>query len=165
MDGRLQLRSDVVAFLEVPAAGEGPPEYHRMQGFTSFSVTKNPKEYSRQYVDESQEQTDVVGYSPSIDFGFDKYVGNAVHDYLASLIDEEVIGTPAVVNIVLVDVTKSGENAKIRPYAVIADTEGDSMDAYTYSGTFAVKGSWTRGTAALSPDGLTIAWTPTPITS
>ena len=162
MDGRLQLRSDVVAFLEIPDSGEQTAKkYVRMQGFTSFSVSKNPKEYSRQYVDESQEQTDVTGYSPSIDFAFDKYVGNEVHDYIAEIIDNEVIGTAAVVNIVLVDTTKeetqTGEpNASSRPYSVIANTEGGSMDAYTYEGTFAVKGNRTWGQAVVAENGLTL---------
>lgn len=158
MDGTLQQRSDVVAYLAIPStAGSGEPTYHRMQGFTSFSVSKNPKEYSRQYVDEAEEQTDVVGYSPSIEFGFDKYIGNVVHDYIAEIIDNEIIGTAAVVEILLVDITKSSaeNNAQVRPYAVIADTEGDSMDAYTYSGTFAVKGSKTWGKATVTNDGQT----------
>lgn len=155
MDGTLQLRSDIVAFLQIPA--EGVPTYKRMQGFTSFSVSKNPREYSRQYVDESQEQTDVTGYSPSIEFGFDKYAGNPVHDYIAEIIDNEIIGTAAVISILLVDLTKDGaaDNAQLRPYAVIANTEGDGTDAYTYSGTFAVKGSRQWGKAVVSEDGLT----------
>ena len=33
---------------------------------------KNPKEYARQYVDSPSEDTDVVGYSPSIDYSFDR---------------------------------------------------------------------------------------------
>lgn len=164
MDGTLQLRSDKVAFLGIPKEGgqAGEKEYKRMQGFTSFSVSKNPKEYSRQYVDESQEQTDVTGYSPSIEFGFDRYTGNDVHDFLGEIIDNEIIGTPAVVDILIVDMSKdeaTEENAQLRPYAVIADTEGDSMDAYTYSGTFAVKGDKTWGKAVVSADGLTATWT------
>ncbi|MFV0470263.1 MAG: hypothetical protein ACK5MK_15245 [Dysgonomonas sp.] len=161
MDGTLQLRSDKVAFLGLPKEGgeAGEKVYKRMQGFTSFSVSKNPKEYSRQYVDESQEQTDVTGYSPSIDFGFDKYTGNDVHDFLTELIDNEVIGTGAVVEILLVDITETENNAQLRPYAVIANTEGDSMDAYTYSGTFAVKGNKVWGNATVSTDGLTADFT------
>jgi len=160
MDGTLQLRSDVLAFLEIPDDG-GTPIYKRMQGFTGFSVSKNPKEYSRQYVDESQEQTDIVGYSPSIEFGFDKYVGNAVHDYIAEIIDNEIIGTAAVVKILLIDTTKEAteNNAALRPYAVVGDSEGDSMDAYTYSGTFAVKGTREMGKAVISADGLTATYT------
>lgn len=42
--------------------------YTRMTGFTSMSESKNSTEYSRQYVDEASERSDVVGYSPSNDY-------------------------------------------------------------------------------------------------
>ena len=47
--------------------------FNRMRGFTTLSGSKNSIEYSRQYVDEEFETTDVVGFSPSVDFGFDQY--------------------------------------------------------------------------------------------
>ena len=159
MQGRLQERSDVVAFLELPNGAT--PTYRRMKGFTGLSISKNPRTYARQYVDETQEQTDVVGYSSGISFGYDKYVGDDVHDYISEIIDNEVIGTDAVVNILMVDITiESGRNTWLRPFAVIADSEGDSMDAYTYSGTFAVKGDKTWGRATVSSDGMTATWAP-----
>lgn len=135
----------------------GDTVYHRMQGFTDMSKSLNPKEYSRQYVDEEFEQTDVVGFSPSIAYGFDQYVGNAVHDELVKLSDNEAIGTAAVRTIVVVDFTKptSGTDeyqATAREFSVIPDSEGGSMDAYTYSGNFKVKGSKIEG-AATSDDG------------
>ena len=162
LEGVLKIRSDMLPFLGVP----GPSStitYTRMQGFTAFSVSKNPSEYSRQYVDEAQEQTDVTGYSPSIAFGYDRYIGNEVHDFLSELIDNEVVGTAAVVQILIVDTTKDNlteDNAVLRPYALIADTEGDSMDAYTYSGNLRVKGTPTWGRAEVAPDGLTATFVP-----
>ena len=157
LKGTLKIRSDMLPFLWIPDDSPEGGTYHRMQGFTGFSVSKNPAEYSRQYVDESQEQTDVTGFSPSIAYGFDRYIGNEVHDFLAEIIDNELLGTAAVVNILVVDTTRpAGEdNAVLRPYAVIADTEGDQMDAYTYSGNFRVKGTKTWGTSVVSEDGLT----------
>lgn len=162
MVGNLQLRSEVVAFLGIPTGTGVERTYKRMQGFTAFSVAKNPSEYSRQYVDEQFEQTDVTGFSPSIGFGFDKYVGNEVHDYLAEIIDNEMVGTDAVVHVLTVDLTKGADedNAVLRPYSVIADTEGDSMDAYTYSGNLRVKGTRDIGKAVVSADGLTATYTP-----
>ena len=71
---KLVQRSKKVAFYKV---GD---KYERMTGFTSMSKSSNPKEYSRQYVDEDGEVTDVTGYSPSIDYAFDQYENNAVHD-------------------------------------------------------------------------------------
>ncbi len=135
--------------------------YHRMQGFTDMSKSLNPKEYSRQYVDEAFEQTDVVGFSPSIAYSFDQYKGNAVHDDLVQLSDNEAVGTSAVRTIVIVDFTKptdkDGEyKATSRDFSVIPDSEGGSMDAYTYSGNFKVKGNKVDGTATTNDDWLTL---------
>ena len=52
--------------------------FTRMKGFTELSGSKNPTEYSRQYVDEIFESTDVTGYSPSWSFAFDDYTEDAV---------------------------------------------------------------------------------------
>jgi hypothetical protein len=143
-------RSDKLAFMQVSG------EYKRMTGFTVLTTNKNPKEYTRQYVDEDFENTDVTGYSPSIDFTLDQYTDNAVHDALVSLINNEELGTAAIVSILVVDkadeVTTGVYNAIQRDYAVIGGTEGDSMDAYTYTGTFKVKGTKLTGTATLNAD-------------
>ena len=136
----LKKRSDLVAFYGV---GE---IFYRMRGFTESSISKNPKEYARQYIDEDGEQTDVVGYSPSISYNFDAYVGNEVHEDIINITDNENVGLDAVRTILIVDTTATGtvENsykAIKREYAVIPDTEGDGTDAYTYSGTFKAKGT------------------------
>ena len=72
-------RSKKVLFYGVPAASGDTTTYHRMKGFTDVSTSKNAKEYTRQYVDELFEQTDVTGYSPSTSYGFDQYAGDPVH--------------------------------------------------------------------------------------
>ena len=138
--------------------------FHRMQGFTEMSKSLNPKEYSRQYVDEEFEQTDVVGFSPSIAYGFDQYKGNPVHDELVKLSDNEAVGTDAVRSIVIVDFTKPTDTdgtykATLRDFSVIPDSEGGSMDAYTYSGNFKVKSGKIEGTATSSDDWLTLTFT------
>lgn len=139
----LKQRSDKVAFYGVPGEASGVT-YHRMAGFTDTSISKNPTEYSRRYVDEDAEQTDVTGYSPAIAYAFDSYVGNAVHEDIAKIADGELIGTAAVRSIIVVDMTTTGtaENSRkgiMRDYAVIPDSEGDSTDAYTYSGNMRSK--------------------------
>lgn len=157
MNGILTSRAKIVAFYGIKS-GSGDSAavtYYRMQGFTSLSTSKNPKEYTRQYVDEEFEQTDVVGYSPAIAYTFDRYDGNVVHDDIARITNGELTGNDALVDIVVVDTTKSTQNAAKRTYAVIPDSEGDSMDAYTYSGNFKVKGDRVEGNATVSADGLT----------
>ena len=160
ISGNLMKRSDKVAFYGIKATEGNTYTYHRMQGFTDMSTSKNPIEYSRQYVDEDFEQADVVGYSPSIAYGFDQFAGNAVHEDIAKISDDELLGTDAIRPIVLVDLTKaSGVNAVKRDFAVIPDSEGDSTDAYTYSGNLKVKGDKIKGTATSADGWQTITFT------
>ncbi len=163
MNGTLVQRADKVAFFGVVDETD-EIVYHRMQGFTDMSKSQNPKEYSRQYVDEEFEQADVVGYSPSIAYSFDQYVGNAVHDEIVKLSDNEAVGSNAVRSIVIVDMTKAGTTegtfvASKRDFSVIADSEGNSFDAYTYSGNFKVKGAKVEGVASTTDDWQTITFT------
>ena len=140
-------RSRKVMFMETEAG-----TFVRMKGFTSMAINKNAKEYTRQYVDEDFEVTDITGISTTIDYEFDQLAGNDVHDKLIEIIDEEMVGDDAVVAMVAVDFTQPvGEtqefNAVKRDFAVIPESEGDSLEAYTYAGTFAVKTARIKGTA------------------
>ena len=155
-------RSDKVAFYGVTNGETGA--YHRMKGFTDISISRNPKEYSRQYVDEEFERTDVVGYATSMSYGFDQHIGDAVHEDIAAVHDSELLGTDAVRSIIIVDFTKKGSTdktfvARKRDFAVIPDGEGDSMDAYTYSGTLKTAGDTVVGTAATEDDWETCTFT------
>ena len=146
-------RSEKVSFFG--NMGTGTETFNRMRGFTTLNGSKNPKEYSRQYVDEEFETTDVVGYSPSIAFGFDQYKNDLVHDEMVEILDGEKIGSDARRNIVTVDFSQpvsGGYKATKREYAIIGDADGDSMDAYTYSGTFKATGKRIVGYASLNSD-------------
>lgn len=160
--GKLVKRHQKVAFYGVPDGSGSKVTYTRMTGFTSLSTSKNPKEYSRQYVDEAFEESDVTGYSPSMSYAFDQHAGNAVHDDIVKITDEELTGEDAVREIVLVDLTSTtsgnGYSARKRSFSVIPDSEGDSTDAYTYSGSFKTKGSSVKGTATLDESAGTLTF-------
>ena len=162
-DRKLIKRSDKVSFLG--CISEGTEKLNRMRGFTTLRGAKNPTEYSRRYVDEEFETTDVTGYSPSLDFGFDQYSGDPVHDEMVKILDGEALGTEARRNIVTVDFSQeAGEGsykAVKREYAIIGDAEGDSMDAYTYSGTFRSTGKRIVGTATVDEAGAVATFTET----
>lgn len=162
-DRKLIKRSDKVSFLG--CISEETETFNRMRGFTTLSGAKNPTEYSRRYVDEEFETTDVTGYSPSLDFGFDQYSGDPVHDEMVKILDGEALGTEARRNIVTVDFSQeAGEGsykAVKREYAIIGDAEGDSMDAYTYSGTFRSTGKRIVGTATVDETGAVATFTET----
>ena len=155
-------RSDKVAFFGV--VSEDSVTFHRMTGFTDLSTSKNPAEYSRQYVDESFETTDVIGYSPSMSYNFDQFTENPVHEDIVSISDNEMIGNAAVRSILVVDFTKEGETegtfkARKRDFAVIPDSEGDGTEAFTYSGTFKVKGETVVGTVTSTDSWQTCTFT------
>jgi hypothetical protein len=155
-------RSDKVSFFGNMSTGT--ETFNRMRGFTTLSGSKNPIEYSRHYVDEDFETTDVTGYSPSIEFNFDQFVGDTVHDEIVEILDGEYTGTEARRNIVTVDFSQSAGNnsykAVKREYAIIGDAEGDSTDAYTYGGTLRATGKRITGTATLNSDNSVATFTP-----
>lgn len=161
MLGKLVGRHEKVAYYGVPDT-DGNVVYHRMCGFTKMDTSKNPVEYSRRYIDESFEQTDIVAMSPSIAFAFDRYSGNPVHDDIVNISDNEILGTGAVRSIVLVDVSAADNEgscpAVMRDFSVMVETEGNSTDAYTLSGTMSTKGEKVFGTAALSQDAMTLTF-------
>jgi len=130
--------------------------YHRMKGFNEIAVSKNPLEYVRQYVDEEFEQSDVVGYSPSISFSFDQFADDAVHRDMAEIAERELVGDAAIRSIIIVDLSREEADGKHpavkRDFSVICQTEGNSMEAYTYAGNLKVKGEKIFGTAS-SEDG------------
>lgn len=133
--------------------------YHRMKKFTSMNQNKNPQEYSRKYVDEPTQRTDVTGYAPQIDYGFDKYSGDPVLTDIVGITNNEAVGEDAVRPIILVDV-ETGEATK-RDYAVIPGNEGDDANVYTYSGSFKANGNIVKGTATSSDDWQTITFAET----
>jgi len=144
-------RSDKKAFYGVPS--DDGVVYTRMRYFTEMSISKNPKEYSRQYLDEDMEKTDVVGYSPSMSFNFDEHTDDAVLSDMVDIIDNELLGPDAQREIIMVDFSKlsgDGYEAVKRKFAVIADSEGDGTEAYTYSGNMKAVSALTRGVAKIS---------------
>ena len=162
MLGKLVKRHEKVAYYGIKD-NDGNITYHRMCGFTKMDTSKNPVEYSRRYIDESFEQTDVVAISPSITFTFDRYAGNPVHDDIIKISDNEILGTDAVRSIVLVDVSQKDEAGKcpaiLRDFSVMVETEGNSTDAYTLSGTMSTKGEKVFGEATISVDAKTLTFT------
>lgn len=144
-------RSDKKLFYGVPGE-DGAVSFVRARYFTEASVSKNPKEYTRLYVDEATERTDVIGYSPSISYAFDEHKGDPVIEDIIKISDGELLGTDARRELVQVDFSSPVDNgfkAVKRTFAVIADSEGGSADAYTYGGTFKAVSKKTVGVATI----------------
>ena len=151
VEEKIVKRSDKIAFLNTGTAEE--PKYERMRKFTELSNSRNPQEYSRQYVDRDGEDTDVTGFSPEKGFAFDEYANNPVHKKLVDIIEDEKKGNDAIVDILVVDKSRTveagGYEARRRNYTVVADSDGDETNAYTYSGSFKSNGEFEKVTATL----------------
>lgn len=155
-------RSEKIPFMGIKSGDT--VKYHRLKGFTEFTKSSNAKEYSRQYIDEDFEQSDVVGYSPSVSYAFDLDSSNEIHKDLVSIADNELCGSAAVRSIVIVDLSTQGTSegsyeAVCRDFAVIPDSEGDSTDAYTYSGSMKAKTKVIKGTATTTDEWQTLTFT------
>lgn len=135
----------------------------RITGFTSLIEGKEAKEYSRQYIDESTERTDVVGYATAIEYAFDRYTNNAVHEKIANITDDEKLGVDAQVEIVSVDIFEENEAgrypARKRTYSVVPDTTGDGTDALIYSGNFKAVSEIVKGYCTTTDNWLTCTFT------
>lgn len=146
------LRSDIKLFYGV--GGSESSSFVRMRGFTDASTSKNPIEYTAHYVDEPNETSAVTGYSPSTSFTFDRFVGNAVHDDIVEMLDNEVLGSDAERYLVKVDFSKpadkGGYHAVKRKVAVIGDSEGSGVESMQYSGNFKTAGTPIHGIAQIS---------------
>lgn len=163
--GKLVKRSQRIAYYGVPTSAEsGGVTYTRMTKFTSMSKSKNPKTYSRQYVDEDASIEDVVGYAESISYAFDEEAGNTVHSDIANIADEEQLGEDAVRDILIVFMDQDGESigskrAVKRSYAVIPNGEGDKTEAYTRSGDFKCRGPQVFGEVTSADNWKTVTFT------
>ena len=88
----LVARSDMRSYLLVDGA------YCEIgDGFTDFTENKNPREYSRQYIHESSERTDLIGFAPSVTYAFDVYDADAVQETLLEIMLSEAVGDAAYV--------------------------------------------------------------------
>ncbi len=153
-------RNEKLAFMQVTNGDK--TEYKRMTEFTELTVSKNPNEFSRKYVDEDYERTDVTGYNTSISYKFDYNPDNPVHKEFVNITDGELTGSATKRTIIIVDLSKSSAkggsafNAISRDFNIVPNSEGDDANVYTYSGDLKRAGEITKGTATTNDEWQTI---------
>ena len=140
----LVARSEMRSYLLVDGA------YHEIgDGFTDFTENRNPKEYSRQYIHESAERTDLVGFAPSVTYAFDVYDADAVQEALLEIMLSEAVGDAAAVEVVTAFLHKTVEGSCVdavkRSYTVCPAKLGAGTDALICSGTLKARGDGVRG--------------------
>ncbi len=150
-------RHKILSFYGVPTEGTATITFYRMKKFTQLTQAKNPQEYSRKYVDEASQRTDVTGFAPQIDYAFDRHKNNPVLTDIVGITNRELIGSDAIRTIIIVNV-ETGEAFK-RDYAVVPGSEGDDANIYTHSGSFKANGDVIEGTASSSDEWQTITFT------
>lgn len=144
-EGQVYNRADIVNFMGLTI---GANIFHRMKGFTEGGKSLNSATYDRRYVDEKTERSDVVAYATEIAYAFDRMYGNAVHNVIAKVHDDEIVGfNIPIVTVNFNEPVNGGYKAKMRVWSVQPDSDGDSTDAYTYSGAFKANGSIITGIA------------------
>lgn len=146
-EGQVYNRADIVNFMGLTL---NTNIFHRMKGFTDAGKSMNPSTYDRRYVDEKNERSDVVAYATEIAYGFDRMYGNAVHDTISKVHDDEIVGfNIPIVTVNFNEPVEGGYRAKYRVWSVQPDSDGDSTDAYTYSGAFKANSSIVTGVAKI----------------
>ena len=108
---------------------------------------------------------DTTASKKAMDYEFDLYTNDAVQKKLATITDDELLGSDAQVTIVMVDLfeVKSEDpntcTARKRDWSVIPDTEGDGTDALIYKGSFKAAGEIIKGTATTTDSWQTCTFT------
>ena len=89
---KLKKRSEKLSFMEVkPTTGSGESTFVRLEGFTTQTFNANATEYSRRYVDEDTDRTDVTGYAESINYNFDQYVGQKALEEIVKMVGMDAL--------------------------------------------------------------------------
>lgn len=166
---KLVLRHEVLTFMKPKKLTEDTFEdkYYRLYGFTELSETANPQEYTRKYIDEARERTDIVGMTKTSSFNLDYHEGDLVHADIKNMYDKELTGTNTEREFIAVELfkdvkytekavlgareTKTGKRAILRKYTVIISDSGGE-EAVTFAGSFNVSGDRIEG-IAISDDG------------
>lgn len=148
-ESRLIKRAELRSFMELNPSGSALTYFLIGEGFTNLAESKNAQEYSRQYIHEYTERTDVVGYAPSLAYSVDAHTNNPVIKKIMEVTDKELTGSDAVVPVVAVNTFEEVETGKCkaykRNYSIIPDGKGDGTDALVYTGTMHAVGDPVEG--------------------
>ena len=73
------------------------------EGFTAFPLALNPKEYTRKYINDKTERSDVIGYAPSVSYSCDHIKGDPCVQEIVNITRNELVGNDTHREIVNVD--------------------------------------------------------------
>ena len=145
----LVLRAQLASYMK---CGTGDAAEFKLigEGFTAFPIALNPKEYTRKYINHITEQSDVIGYAPSVSYSCDCISDDPVVQEIMAITDAEALGTETRRDIVTVNLWQKDENGKcpayLRTFAIIPAGKGDGTDALVYTGTMKAASDQIKGT-------------------
>lgn len=150
-ENRLAIRSEWASFMNTGTAIM--PTWSRIgEGFTDFELTYSANEYTAHYIHEKTERTAITGYAPEFSFTCDVFTQDPVIREIMKVVDDELIGTEAVREIVSCNLYEpiNGQTdtypAFTRKWSIIPGSKGSGVDALILSGTFSAFGDSVRGT-------------------
>lgn len=159
-DPTLQMRYNQKSYMKC-LFSDPQPKFHLIgEGFTNFAESKNPKEYTRHYIHEESERTDVINYSPSRAYSCDIVSGDPVVDEIVHITDKELKGKDTHREVVTYNEfggTPTARPATMRKYAIIPDGGADGTEALIYTGNFKavsdkIEGTWNESTKEFTAD-------------
>ncbi len=163
MERKLILRHKVLTFMKPQnttatrtETANQEDKFYLLYGFTELNESANPQEYSRKYINEPRERTDVIGMTKVNSFNFDYYEGDPVHADIKNIYDQELTGSETEREFVVVEMykdieftintenteSKTGEKKQgkkafsRKSTIIISDRAGE--EAITYSGSINV---------------------------
>lgn len=167
MANDLVMRYQWESYMGIVDSSESTPTttYHLIgEGFTSFPEKKNPQEYTRKYINYKTEKTDVIGYSPSIEYSCDCISDDPVVQEIMKIHDGELVGNDTHREVVSVNLWEPVGNASgsttfkafKRTFAIIPDQKGEGTNALIYTGQFKavddiVEGTFDTSTKTFTP--------------
>ena len=130
MDNKIVMRCEYASFMDCILLS---PHAFKLigEGFTSFPESKNPKEYTRKYINYKTEISDVIGYAPSVEYAVDCISGDPCVEEIVHIHEHELLGSDTHRDVVNVNLWKG-----IATYAQTSDEEiVEGKTYYTRSGT------------------------------
>ena len=136
----LVMRNAYLAFMNVEENPDMPGQYRLVgEGFRKLSQVKEPSEYTRRFVNESTDTTDIIKYNAEIAYEIDVFSDDPCVRRIVHITDGERRGQKARTDIITLfteDVVALPYVCKAskRRYAIVPDRIGDDISVLQTSG-------------------------------
>ena len=136
----LLMRNAYLAFMNIEEDEDLPGRYSLVgEGFKKLSQVKEPTEYTRRFVNESTDTTDIIKYNAEIAYEIDVFSGDPCVQRIVNITDEERRGKKARTDIITLfteDIVAPPFVCKAtkRKYTIIPDRIADDVSVLQATG-------------------------------